>query len=223
MKKHGKRKAILCGFLALVLLMTGILAVCQGDNLRAYALSKLLSRQTLSERMHQVQEENRQKLAEHGVTVPAPPQEQMDKLLRGELTKDSVAVTFSDESGSDNSANGVLNECVSELYRLQVALYARLGDVWQSARAEWRSHPKSERTASLKNSIKMDAMSICYRLEEDADAQVSALLENYRAKMIAVGGDPSEIDALWGVYSSEKASVKAYYFSLVKLKEEKQQ
>ena len=79
-----------------------------------------------------------------------------------------------------------------------------------------------DRTAKLKNAIKMDAMSACYRLEAEADDQVSALLERYRAEMEAVGGDASEIDALWSVYSSEKASVKAYYLNLVKLKEEKQ-
>ena len=222
MERRSKRKAILCIFLALVLLMTGILVVWQGDNLRAYALSKLLSRQTLSDRMHQVQDDNRQKLADQGVTVEAPPQEALDKLIRGEIPADSVSVALP-ETADGSAQTAVLNACAAELYRYQVALYAELGNVWQSARAEWKSHPKAERTAKLKNAIKMDAMSTCYGLEAEADKQVAALLEKYRAEMVSVGGDPSEIDALWSVYCSEKASVKAYYLNLAKFKEEKQQ
>ena len=101
--------------------MTGILVVWQGDNLKAYALSKLLSRQTLSDRMHQVQDDNRQKLADQGVTVEAPPQEALDKLIRGEIPADSVSVALP-ETADGSSQTAVLNACAAELYRYQVAL-----------------------------------------------------------------------------------------------------
>ena len=117
--------------------MTGILVVWQGDNLKAYALSKLLSRQTLYDRMHQVQDDNRQKLADQGVTVEAPPQEALDKLIRGEIPADSVSVALP-ETADGSAQTSVLNACAAELYRYQVSLYAELGNVWQIGRASCR-------------------------------------------------------------------------------------
>lgn len=206
-----------------LLVVTG-LAVWQRENIEAKVLAEVYDRETLSDRLDQVRQENQEQLEQKGVTVPALTQKQMDRLLRGKLTEEKALSKLDlDQYSSDDSAADALNHCVAELYRYEARLYAQLGEIRQNAINTLHSYPKSERTRSLKHDIKMDAVSACYALEVEADNQVSAIIAEYRVKVADLGGDPEDVDSLWGVYCSEKKSVKAYYFNLLQSKEDKSQ
>lgn len=191
------------------------LAVWQWDNVKPYIISKFKDPESLSERLNEKRQENQKKLAEQGVEVPGLTKEQMDALIKGEITAEEVTKSLGlDEFQSDSTIDDLMNHCVAELYQYQSQLYGQLGAVRQSFLADWKSRPKSERTFSAKQELKSAAASQCYAMEVEADNHVQAILARYHGLVAQQGGDSSRIDSLWSIYCSEKASVKAYYLSL---------
>lgn len=214
----------LCIFLALVVLAAAAVGIWQWDNLKPAIMGRLLSKETLGRKMDELLEEQQKSLQDRGVTVVGPSQEQVDRMLRGKLDEQTVKDQLQLDryrSADGATAEELLNACVAELYGYEAQMYAQLGAVWSSAKSRWKSTPKSERTKALKNEIKSDSISQCYSMEVEADSLVNATLDTYRKKIAAVGGDTSEVDALWNLYCSKKASVKAYYYNLIKDKGEK--
>lgn len=217
-------KKIVLSLAAVLVLAAAGLAVWQWDTVKPYFLSKVLDRASLSDKLDKLHQENQKQLEQQGVAVPGLSKQQMDDLLEGTITAEEAAQALSlDAYQSDQTVDDLVNRCVAELYRYESALYARLGEIRQSALAEWRSYPKSERTRALKQSIKSAVISECYALETSSDDQVSAILDQYQAQVESRGGDGARIRSLWSVYCSEKASVKAYYFNLLSEKESKNQ
>ena len=109
------------------------------------------------------------------------------------------------------AAQALVEQCVTELYALEVDLMSQLGGLKQAAVEEWRSLPDEERTTARKTAIGMNGLNQCYALESAADAQVQGVLARYRTQLEAIDADTSCIDQLWQFYQEEKASMKAYY------------
>ena len=216
--------------MGLLILAAAGLAIWQWDNVHPFLLSRIHDRDTLSERLDQLRTSNKDDLAKDGVDVPNLSSKQVEDLILGEMTSEEALRTLDldryqteekakpqGEAEPDHEAeiDELVNRCVAELYQYESYLYGRLGEIRQSFLAVWTSYPPSERTASLKKSLGSQLVSQCYALETSSDSSVSAILDRYRAEVSARGGDSSRIDNLWGVYCSEKASVKAYYFNLL--------
>lgn len=212
-------KRVLCILLALVVLAAAAVGIWQWDNLKPYLMGKLLSEETLAQKMDELLDQQKKKLEDRGVTVDGLTQEQVSRLLHGEADEQTIRkeLLLDRYSASDTSkAEELLNACVAQLYGYEAQMYAQLGEVWADAKAAWLSVPKAQRTSALKNQIKSDSISRCYSMEVDADNLVTATLDEYRAKIAAAGGDTDEVDALWNLYCAKKASVKAYYYNLIK-------
>lgn len=191
------------------------LAVWKRDTVVPYVLSKVQNSDSLSDRLDQQREENKQLLTDMGVEVPGLTREMMEALLKGWTNPDYATRDLHlDDYQSEDSESDLVNRCVAELYQYESRLYGQLGELRQSVIADWKSRPKSERTFAAKQKVKSEAASQCYAMEVEADNQVTAILDRYRDKVAQQGGDSSRIDALWSIYCSEKASVKAYYLSL---------
>ena len=115
------------------------------------------------------------------------------------------------EEPQQTAAQALVEQCVTELYALEVDLMSQLGSLKQAALDEWRSLPAEERTTARKTAIGMNGLNQCYALESVADAQVQEVLDRYRAQLEDLDADTSCIDQLWQYYQEEKASMKAYY------------
>ncbi len=212
-------KRVLCILLALVILAAAAVGIWQWDNIKPYLMGKLLSEETLAQRMDELLNQQKKKLEDRGVTVDGLTQDQVNRLLRGKADEKTVRdeLQLDRYSSADTSkADELLNACVAQLYGYEAQMYAQLGEVWADSRAAWKGTPKAQRTKALKNQIKSDAISRCYSMEVEADSLVTATLDEYRAKIAAAGGDTDEVDALWNLYCAKKASVKAYYYNLIK-------
>ena len=212
-------KRVLCILLALVILAAVAVGIWQRDNLVPYLMGKLLSEETLAQKMDDLLERQKKSLVDQGVAVEGMTQDQVSRLLHGKADEKTVR----DELQLDRYANAdaskadeLLNACVAQLYGYEAQMYAQLGDVWADATARWRGTPMAQRTNALKNQIKSDAIDRCYSMEVEADSLVTSTLDEYRAKIAAAGGDTDEVDALWNLYCAKKASVKAYYYNLIK-------
>lgn len=216
--------------MGLLILAAAGLAVWQWDNVGPFLLSRIHSRETLSDRLDDLRTNNQKQLADDGVDVPNLSGEQVRDLILGDMTSEEALSTLDLEryqsetkavpegkAEPDQAAevDALVNSCVAELYQYESYLYGRLGEIRQEFLAIWTSYPKSERSASLKKSLGSQLVSQCYALETSSDSSVCAILDRYRAEVSARGGDSSRIDNLWEVYCSEKASVKAYYFNLL--------
>ena len=224
MREIKSWKKVACAVAVLLVVALGSLAIWQRDNVKVLFAALTSDLEQLSDGMERVREENQATLAGQGVSVPGLTRGQVEALLNGERTEASVlhALDLEQYTGGDAASElDVVNQCVAELYSYETALYGQLGGMKVWAEGEWKSHPKSERTASLKHSIIVSGLSQCYQLEVEADNRVLAILDQYRAKMSAIGGDTAKIDQLWNVYCSEKASTKAYYINLINQEEEK--
>ena len=214
-------KRVLVILLMLVILSAGVLTVWQWENIKPMILGRVLSEEKLGDMLEQQIDEQKKSLEEQGVTVQGPSSEQVDQMLHGKLDGDSVITQLHLDRASTGSAPTtaeLMNQCAAKLYSYESQMYTQLGAIWQNAVATWTSHPKEERTGALKNQIKSSSISQCYNLETQSDAMVSATLDEYRAKISAAGGDPSQVDAFWNLYCEKKSSVKAYYYNLIKQK-----
>lgn len=221
--------------MSLLILAVAAFSVWQWDNVRPFLLSRIFSREVLSDRLDRLRTSNQKQLEEDGVAVPSLSSKQVEDLIMGELTSDkalkslhleryqaenkpkaeSKASANTAKSNAEPEIDDLVNSCVSELYQYESYLYGQLGQIRQSFLAIWISYPESERSASLKKTLGSQLVNQCYALETSSDSAVCAILDRYRAEVNARGGDPSRIDNLWEVYCSEKASVKAYYFNLL--------
>ena len=90
---------------------------------------------------------------------------------------------------------------------------SQLSGMIADTKAEWTSLPKSERTTAKKTELGNALVSSVYALEGVADANVQSILDDGRARLEAIGEDPSVLDVLWDYYLDDKASEKAYYIS----------
>ena len=222
---------VLCLFLAALILAAADFGIWQRDNLSPIIMGRLFSKEKLENRMQNLLEEQEKELASKGVTVKGFTKSEIRKMLRGELdekaakellkkkqqandakTKPAETKTVSDSP----SAEAVLNECMARLYAYEGQLYSELGAAWQDAVNAWSSTPIAQRTSAVKNQIKSESINRCYNMEVTADNRVSDILAEYREKIVAAGGNASDVDALWSVYCAKKSAVKAYYYSLVK-------
>lgn len=214
-------KRMLIILLLIVIFSAGILAVWQWKNIKPIFLGRVLSEEQLGDMLEQQIDEQNQALAEQGVTIEGPSSEQVDQMLRGKLDGDSVIAQLNLDhviTIEKPTADELMNQCVAKLYTYEAQMYSQLGAIWQNAVSTWTNTPKEERTSSLKNQIKSSSISQCYSLEAQSDDMVSATLAEYRSKISEVGGNPSQVDALWNLYCDKKTSVKAYYYSLIKQK-----
>ena len=217
-------KRVLCVILALLILAVGGVTIWQWNNVKPWLMGRLFSEETLGQRMEDLLDEQQKKLEEKGVTAEGLTKEQIGQMLRGELDEETAKETLRKKQNPKADATkpeALLNECVARLYEYESQMYAQLSAIYQSAESRWKSTPKAQRTRALKNEIKSESINRCYSMEVEADNLVSATLDEYRAKVTAAGGSAADVDALWNVYSAKKASVKAYYYNLIKDKGEK--
>lgn len=107
--------------------------------------------------------------------------------------------------------NDLVDRCTAELYACEVDLMARLGEMKQAAVAEWTALAPEERTNERKLKIGFAGLDQCYELEVEINAQVKAILANYRTPLEELKADTAVLDDLWIYYCEKKENTKAYY------------
>lgn len=233
-------KKVVLGVLVVLVVAVGALAVWQRSNLTALYSALTKDRETLSQELQSKVDEHQEALAGSGVTVTAPSAQLNEDLLDGKVSAEEVKEALglltqtsgaadsvpaggqsggsgtgqaSQTSGSSAAAEALLNQCVAELYSLQVDLMAQLGTMKQAAVNQWVALPAEERTSAKKQEIGMAGLQECYDLEAETDGEVQGILAKYRSKLEKLGADASTLDDLWVYYCEEKEAQKAFYLN----------
>ena len=110
-------------------------------------------------------------------------------------------------------AQSLLDECVRSLYAMQADLLEQLSTIRQTALDEWVALDPDARTSARKVSIVSDVLEQCEGLEKQADAEVRALLDSYRAQFEALNEPTDVFDELWNYYGEEKHASRLYFLS----------
>lgn len=219
MKRIGK---ILCLLLTLLLLLAGVFAWWQRDNLKALYQAKTTDAETILQESQAHLETHQKELAQYDVVIKAPTQEEKDELLSGGNAKaaeqeeaDAAKEAVPEEMPAveQPTAQSILDRCIQELYDCEIALMARLGTMKQAAIDEWNALSDAQRTKAKKLEIGYRGLDACYKLEVEIDAQVQGILAKYRAELERINADTAPLDTLWKYYCEEKASTKAYYLN----------
>lgn len=223
-------KKVVLIVLAVLVVVTGALALWQQENLKAAYLALTKDRETLAQNVQDKADEHQKVLEDSGITVKPPSVQQNEDLLDGKVSvddvKEALGITTPPPQGegpaqpSDNpdpeptaSAEELLNQCVAELYACQIELMARLGEMKQAAIAQWNALPERERTAMKKQEIGMAGLRECYVLEAETDTTVKDILARYRTQLEQIGADTSVLNQLWTYYCEEKEAQKAFYLN----------
>ena len=230
-------KKIVLGVLMVLVVAVGALAVWQRSNIAALYSALTKDRETLSQELQSKVDEHQEVLSGSGVTVTAPSAQLNEDLLDGKVSAEEVKEALglltqtSGAAGSGSSgtsgtgqssqssgasqaaAENLLNQCVAELYSLQIDLMARLGEMKQAAVDQWVALPAEEHTTMKKQEIGMAGLEQCYDLEAETDGEVQGILAKYRSKLENLGADTSTLDDLWVYYCEEKEAQKAFYLN----------
>lgn len=210
------KKILICAIVIVVAAAVG-LCIWQRENLTAVYTVLTSDSESIAAELDKTREESQQALSERvELNVSPIDTEQSNAILSGSKTADEVKEELGitaqlDLSGSEETAEELINTCVAELYACQVDIMETLSALKQEALDEWYALSPEERTSTKKKEIGLAGLNKCYALEAAVDDQVREILERYRARLDAMDADDGVLDDLWDYYSKEKAAEKAYY------------
>lgn len=221
-KKLLKYIGIVCGLLIVVL---GIIAFTQRDNIHSYIMSKQYTDDELTQMLADEKADMMDMLA------PYLPEDMRDltaeeefQVISGKMTveeaKTAMGITNepdvesqSNTSKKDQSAAIIVNYS-SRLYSIKASFLGQIGALASAAENEFYALPTEERNSSSKASIIAKYLGQASSLEDSCDSQVSSTLSAMRSELDAIGADTSIVGQLQSSYEEQKAAEKAYYFSL---------
>ena len=218
-------KKILLGVLVALVLLIGALCLWQWNNIQAVYTFLTLDSAEIAQNLEQQREEHHQAIQEKvELTIAPPSTEQSNAILSGQATpeevKEALGITEqlkkTEEAEPGNTAPAyteqeLVNSCVAELYACKIDIMEVLAELKKEAVNEWNALPEEKRTKTAMQEIGLAGLEKCYDLEVEVDAQVEEILERYRTRLDAVGGDTAILKELWNYYEDEKAVEKAYY------------
>jgi len=241
-RPHWRRILFACGILLIALI--AVLAIWQRDNLTALYMFYTKSGQELEETVSQSALEQQNALEQYGkITVRDLSPEEEAELVNGTITPDEVAKRLggssedgkSPDAGSSGTggASGsvssstektsqpaqtedeIINRYLADIYTLKAEFLGKLGDLFTAAKAEYYALPKNQQTAEKKRSIAMSYAWDAAADEGDCDIAVDHLLDHMTADLKAIGAKTDVVSAIKKAYQDQKASKKAYYYSLI--------
>ena len=221
-KKSLKYIGIICGLLIVVL---GIFAFTQRDNIESYLMSKQYTSQELNQKLDDEKADIHKMLAQYlpeGLRDLTAEEE--FSIVSGKMTtneaKAAMGITDGEEStevgnSTDKEAQtaAIISKYTSQLYGVKASFLGQLGSIASAAESEFYSLPAGERNSSAKASIISKYIGRASSLESSCDSQVSSILAAMRSELGAIGADTSVVGKLQSNYESQKAIEKAYYLS----------
>ena len=218
----NRSKKVICLTLAILFLALSCLFLWQKDNIGAMILYLRTDSETISAQKYQLDLHHKEELEDatgEEILVTLPSAEQCEDLLSGTVTseqvKDELGLTAPLEqppvAQKTDTLGSIVNDCAAELAGYKVDVMSKLGSAKAEVLAQWAALPSEEKTSSKKTALIMDGLQLCYTYEVEVDTAVEGCLNRYRAKLEAIGEDPSVMDLFWKHYCNEKKTEKAFY------------
>ena len=114
---------------------------------------------------------------------------------------------------SQNADTDQVSQYIAQMYVLKSSFSAQVGALYQEAIAAYSSLPKSERNESGKSGIIKQLYPRAMELEASCDSQVSSLLSQLEAQLVAEGKSTEIVTKMRTAYYQEKSLVKAQYMN----------
>ncbi|MBE7046807.1 MAG: hypothetical protein E7396_05260 [Ruminococcaceae bacterium] len=109
--------------------------------------------------------------------------------------------------------NPELEAVLQKFFVLKATFLADIESRVNGMIAEYKSHPKNQRTKALRSSYANNAISLMSQMEPQYDAQFEAVVSELSAVIEKTNGDRNLVNTVRDAYRKEKAAVKAQYVS----------
>lgn len=214
---------IILVILILLIIAVAALAVWQRDNLTALRDGMNMDPSAIQVELDNSREKFADTMDQYGVPQKEFTQEEIDRLVRGEITPEELAGSMLQTNGGTSSAssgsqpadqqppsdpNDSLNEAIRKeiatIYVLQASYEGKLDAIVESAREAYNS-------GQNKQSVLLDKLNEITALEKECDQQVADVTARLRELLTQAGQDTSTADQIEETYQAEKSMKKAYY------------
>lgn len=216
MRRRGK---IALAVAAALLAAVAAVAVWRWNDVQALRYGLTLDPVTIEERLDEQQKVIGDAMDEYGVPSYEFTPEELDRLVRGEVTPEEAAqqvLAHRDppQEGGEAAAEPTLSEeeqgiqrCIAQMYVLQSYYEGRLSAI--AADVAGASDTQEGRQQAVM--AKLDELSA---LESECDARVAAVVKDLRAYLTASGRDDGLARQVEETYQTEKSLKKAHYLQL---------
>ena len=106
-----------------------------------------------------------------------------------------------------------LSALVAQVYILREEYVGALEDMEESAKADYKALPESQRTSKKLAPLVSDYLSKAAKLEEECDGRMDSIVTEMRTLITENNGDMSLLDTVVYTYANEKSLKKAWYMS----------
>ncbi|MGM9579452.1 MAG: hypothetical protein ACI3VS_08725 [Evtepia sp.] len=217
---------IILVILVLLVIAVAALAIWQRDNLTALRDGMNMDPSAIQVELDSSREEFADTMDQYGVPQKEFTQEEIDRLVRGEITPEELADAMLQNSGGTASSagqttggqtsaqqpsagpNDSLNEAIRKeiatMYVLRASYEGKLDAIVESAREAYNS-------GQNKQSILLDKLNELTALEKECDQQVAEVTSRLRELLAQAGQDTAIADQVEETYQAEKSMKKAYY------------
>lgn len=215
MSRRGK-----IGLTVVVVLLAAVAAVVvwRWNDVQALRYGLTLDPITIEERLDEQQQVIGDAMDEYGVPSYEFTPEELDRLVRGEVTPEQAAQEVlahrDPPQGSEDEPGPTLSEaeqgvqrCIAEMYVLQSYYEGKLSAIATDVAASSDTQEGRQQAVMAK----LDELSA---LESECDAKVAAVVEDLRAQLAASGQDDALARQIEETYQTEKSLKKAYYLQL---------
>ena len=211
-----KRSKIICGILAVLLLLLGGFAYIQRENMKAALEGTKSSPVELEERM----EANEQKLENmlSGISARDLTEDEKTAVREGTLSQENLEELLigEEKSEEENAYAKSLAELLSRVYDLRAQYVTALENMEAEAKKEYSALPQSDRAATKLVKIAKGYISKATALEKECDDKMDAIVAEMTKLVKENKGDLSIADAVIDAYANEKRLKKAWYISRMK-------
>jgi len=228
-----RSKKIFFSIIAILIVIVGLIAVLQWDNIEAIYVAKTHTKEELKEMSDNNSESRTATVA--GLPVRQLTDDERDAIKSGELessealkriletqesTVSSETSNYSDGndvatiSGSGVDYNVELARLVGQVYVLEATYSGSLENLVSSAIAEYKALPADQRTKANKWNIGVKYLSTAASMEASCDSQMATILSQIESVLLASGGDMKLLGQIKSAYANEKILKKEYYLSL---------
>ena len=217
MSRRGK-----IGLTVVVVLLAAVAAVVvwRWNDVQALRYGLTLDPITIEERLDEQQQVIGDAMDEYGVPSYEFTPEELDRLVRGEVTPEQAAQEVlahrDPPQGTDaeptpepvlSEAEQQIQRCIAEMYVLQSYYEGKLSAIATDVAASSDTQEGRQQAVMAK----LDELSA---LESECDAKVAAVVEDLRAQLAASGQDDALARQVEETYQTEKSLKKAYYLQL---------
>lgn len=208
-----KRSKIICGILAVLLLLLGGFAYIQRENMKAALEGTKSSPVELEERM----EANEQKLENmlSGISARDLTEDEKTAVREGTLSQENLEELLigEEKSEEENAYAKSLAELLSRVYDLRAQYVTALENMEAEAKAEYSALPQGDRAKTKLVKIAKGYFSKANALEKECDGKMDAIVEEMTEIIEENKGGWDILDAVVETYASEKSLKKAWYIS----------